>query len=281
MIVRRPLRSGEGASVGFLRRLLGAGSSSHNLALTATWFDRIRDAATLQVVGEAHRQRNVASARPPGPDELPPGLPPPPAGYFKALLIPEPSNQYDPNAIGVLLWAGRNWSLAGYLSRENAVDYQPLFRYLSAGHPGEQIAVACDAARVPERDGLGVILHLGTPAECIVELATKERSPSADHPWVGKAVVFTGQATTTIHGVPVDRFAQLAIARWAGCDVLPRLTKKTDALIVADPDELTANLRRAKDYGVAVVQEPDFLATVGIPSDAIGRVSGRWARGWN
>lgn len=83
---------------------------------------------------------------------------------------------------------------------------------------------------------------------------------------------------TTLGGVPVDRFAQLRLAEWAGCQVLPRLTKKTDALIVADPHELTGNLQRARDYGVSIVQEPDFLLNVGIPADMIGRVTGRWAQ---
>jgi len=277
----------EGVSVGFLRRLFGGGNqerASPNIQermFAIIYVREIRDDATLPVVGEAYRQANVISARPPGGEDLPPGLPAPPSGYFKALLIPEPSNKFDPNAISVCLWAGGSWALAGYLSRENAVAYQPLFRWLSAGNPGKDVAIACDAARVPERDGVGVILHFGTPAECIAGLLTEDLAPSADHPWAGKAVVFTGQAATAIHGVPVDRHAQLMIARWAGCDVLPRLTKKTDALIVADPNELTANLQRAKDYGVAIVQEPDFLAAVGIPSEAIGRVSGRWTRGWN
>jgi hypothetical protein len=68
------------------------------------------------------------------------------------------------------------------------------------------------------------------------------------------------------------------LARWAGCDVLPRLTKAAAALIVADPDEVTTNFQRARDYGVETVDEPAFLEAVGIDPASIGRFTGRWAR---
>jgi hypothetical protein len=191
------------------------------------------------------------------------------------MLTPEPKNQYDPNAIAVLLWAGGSWSMAGYLSRTDAANYQPVFRHLAAGHQSPP-AVTCDAAFTPERGGVGVVLHLGTPGECIVELATDDRTPP--EAWAGRTLVFTGQGATTIYGVPLDRHAQIMLARWARCDVLPRLTKKAGALIVADPDEVTANLQKAKEYGVAIVPEPNFVAALGIPAETIGRLSGRWAR---
>jgi len=264
--------------MGFLRRLFG-GANTRGLNLNVTYFKRVRDDAAVQVVGEAYRQSSVASARPPGPNDLPPGLPAPPAGYFKAMLIPEPTNQYDPNAIAVYLWAGGAWSQAGYLSRQDASAYQPLFRYLAPPAGGSPPGVSCDAAPVPERGGIGVVLHLGTPGECIAELVTDDRTPTEGHPWVGKVITFTGHSQTTIHGIPIEREAQVMLARWAGCAVLPRVTKKVDALIAADPDEITGNHQRASDYGIPVVSEAAFLSAIGIPSDMIGRVSGRWARG--
>jgi hypothetical protein len=271
--------------MGFLRRLFGgsdvrsARGSTHQMQLNATSFTRLRDDAALEVVGEFYRQEGVLSARPPGPTDLPPGLPPPPAGLFKAMLIRQPTNQYDPNAIAVVLWSGGDWTHAGYLSRDAALEYAPLFRHMEATKPGSTAAIACDANRIRERDVFGVVLHLGTPGECVAELVTDDRSPIPAHPWAGKSVVFTGHSATTIHGIPIDRPAQLMLARWAGCDVLPRLTKKTHALIVADPQEPTGDLQRAREYAVPIEQEPEFLARIGIPSDAIGRVTARWARG--
>lgn len=261
--------------MGILRRIFG-GSATRDLNLNATYFTRIRDDATLEVVGEAYRQRQVASARPPGPQDLPPGLPAPPHGYYKAMLIPEPTNRYDPNAIGVYLWSGGNWTIAGYLSRGDAVNYQPLFRRLAETTQGATPSIACDAALTTERGGKGVVVHLGTPGGCMVELQTDDREPG-EHPWVGKRIVFTGQGATTIYGVPLDRAAQIMLARWAGCEVMPRLTKKCDALIVADPTELTGNLQKATEYGVAIVQESEFVTGLGMAPTAVSRLSGRWA----
>ena len=264
--------------MGFLKRLFG-GSNTRAFKAQVTYFKRVRDDAAVQVVGETYRQENVASARPPGPDDLPPGLPPPPPGLFKAMIIPDPTNRYDANAIGVHLWAGGSWALAGYLSRDDAVAYGPVFRHLAGDAGSLAPAISCDAARVSERGEMGVVLHLGTPGECIAELVTDDRTPTGGHPWAGKVIAFTGQSQTTIHGVPIEREAQVMLARWAGCVVLPRITKKVDALIAADPEEMTGNLLKATDYGIAIVSESAFLSAIGIPHEAIGRVEGRWARG--
>jgi hypothetical protein len=111
----------------FLKRLFGGGAT-RQLDVDATFFPRTRDDAAVEVVGEAYRQQDVIAARPPGPEDLPPGLPAPSPGYYKAMLVPEPTNEYDRNAISVLVWAGQTWSMCGYLSRFDAERYQPLFR---------------------------------------------------------------------------------------------------------------------------------------------------------
>lgn len=260
----------------FLRRQLG-GQPTVQVELNVNYFKRIRDDATVEVVGEAYRQAGVLAARAPSGDDLPPGLPAPPSGYFKALLVPEPTNQYDRNAIKVALWAGGSWSMAAYLSRLDAVRYQPLFAHLANSTSESQPAIACDAALTSERGGTGVVIHLGTPGECAAELATDEVAP-ARHRWVGKYIVFTGQGGSTIFGVPLDREGQVMLARWAGCEVLPRLTKKTDALVVSDSEQATANRHKAKEYGIEAVEETSFLPEIGIASEGIGRVIGRWAR---
>jgi hypothetical protein len=260
----------------FLRRLLG-GKQTAQVELNVNYFKRIRDDATLDVVGEAYRQAGVLAARPPSGNDLPPGLPAPPVGYYKALLVPEPTNQYDRNAIKVALWAGGSWSMAGYLSRFDAVRYQPLFSHLATSASGAQPAIACDAALTSERGGTGVVLHLGTPGECAAELATDDMTPAA-HRWVGKYVVFTGQGGSTIFGVPLDREGQIMLARWAGCEVLPRLTKRTDALIVSDDEQTTGNRQKATEYKIEAIPELSFLADIGIDGASLGGVTGRWAR---
>ncbi|HEY3544586.1 MAG TPA: hypothetical protein VGK17_00680 [Propionicimonas sp.] len=250
-------------------------TGNHHVNVNVTYFSRIRPDAALQVVGEAYRQENVALARPPVPGDLPDGMPAPPPGYFKAMLLPEPGNQYDPNAVAVALWAGGSWTLSGYLSRADAVRYQPLFRHL--GRDGSAPGIACDAAVVREGLGRGVVLHLGSPGECIAELITDDRQP-ADHPWAGKLIAFTGRSKTTITGVVIDREAQLMLAAWAGCDVLPRVTKKIQALIAAEPRDPTGNTQKAREYGISVVDEVDFLRQIGLPPETIARDDLAWAR---
>jgi len=180
--------------------------------LTVEYLDRIRDDAVLQVVGEAYRQEFVAAARPPSAADLPPGMPPPPVGQYKALLFPEPTNKFDPNAIAVVLWAGGDWSHVGYLSREDALAYGAVFRRI--GRSGPRPGIACDAALVREHGGTGVVLHLGTPGECMAEILTSEPSLAA-HPWAGHRIVFTGEARTTLAGALVDRYAQRMLAEWS------------------------------------------------------------------
>lgn len=104
----RRLGLGRARTVSLLRRLFGGGGSSsrQNFETVTTFFTDTRDDAVVQVVGEFYRQRNLAEARPPSPDDLPPGLPAPPSGRYKAMLLREPTNQYDSNAVMVLLWAG-------------------------------------------------------------------------------------------------------------------------------------------------------------------------------
>src|SRR3954447_18622508 len=54
-----------------------------------------------------------------------------------ALLLPEPSNPYDPNAVRVLLTGSQSDSaMIGYLSRENAVAYRPVIDRLAAQGQG-------------------------------------------------------------------------------------------------------------------------------------------------
>ncbi|MHB8958483.1 MAG: hypothetical protein ACYDAN_02540 [Candidatus Limnocylindrales bacterium] len=271
----------------FLRRILGSGrpsapSGATGFVVNATWFTRLRPDAALEIVGEAYRQELVLKCRPPRPGDLPEGVPMPAPGFFKALVMPEPTNEYDRNAITVVLWAGDTWTQCGYLSREDAVRYGPVFAYVAHrraanGEPAGSEAIACDAAQVPERGGVGVVLHLGTPGELVAELATDDRTPAA-HAWQGKLVVFTGEAVNSIAGVPLDRHAQHLLAAWAGCLPAPRVTKKTEVVVVAYPGQMTAGEAKAIDYGLPRVPEPEFLSAIGIPADLLGG-SQPWASG--
>ncbi|MBX5470805.1 MAG: hypothetical protein IRZ21_13030 [Thermoleophilaceae bacterium] len=77
-----------------------------------------------------------------------------------ALLVPEPTNPHDPNAVMVQI----DGKLVGYLSRADAVAYRPTLRPLAA----QGKAAACHAVIAGRGPGsrtsnLGVFLHLPPP----------------------------------------------------------------------------------------------------------------------
>ena len=80
----------------------------------------------------------------------------------EALLVPEPSNPHDPNAVMVRI----DGKLVGYLPRDEAVAYRDTLRAL-----GERGRTALCEARIAGRGGdsgitnLGVFLRLPDPKE--------------------------------------------------------------------------------------------------------------------
>lgn len=83
-----------------------------------------------------------------------------------AALVPEPDNAFDENAIAVQV----NAETVGYLSRGDAIDYQPLVGELAA----HGMVATCEAmicGRSVERGGttknLGIFLHLPSSDDCL------------------------------------------------------------------------------------------------------------------
>ena len=137
----------------FLRHLLGKASTS-----TASVFPRTSSDATLypgtetlEVVGESHYQETLWAL----------------VGGTRAervrhetiaLLVPEPDNPYDRNAIQVLI----DGQLVGYLGREDAAAYRPgLLRLMQSSVDGNVAlkAAICGGGQRPDGRGrLGVFL---------------------------------------------------------------------------------------------------------------------------
>ena len=46
--------------------------------------------------------------------------------------------------------------------------------------------------------------------------------------------------------------------------VAPRVTKKLDMLVVADPDSLSGKARKAREYGVRIVAETAYWSMIGV-----------------
>jgi hypothetical protein len=89
-----------------------------------------------------------------------------------AVLVPEPDNPYDPQAIAVRI-EGR---LVGYLSREENPRWQDIVQTL-AGHDHLAAAEALIAGRGPggETSNLGVFLRLPTPTEARAQVGIRFR----------------------------------------------------------------------------------------------------------
>jgi hypothetical protein len=111
----------------------------------------------IAAVGESHYQGALLSACGGRHGE-------PVSHDCSAVLLPEPTNPYDPNA--VMVWAGGRH--VAYLSRSDAAAYRPAIAAAAAiDH-----LIACPAqiaARgdIGETANLGIFLHLPAPAEAL------------------------------------------------------------------------------------------------------------------
>lgn len=84
--------------------------------------------------------------------------------WFQAVLVREPENEYDADAIAVYSPAGK----IGHLSRDDAARYQPVLTLLESR--GTR-AGACPAFIREGSDGIrGVVLALSSPEMCLDEL---------------------------------------------------------------------------------------------------------------
>ena len=240
----------------FLRRLFG-GSRTTSVELTATLLTPTRMDAVLEVVGESNYQDALARVSggrtgdgPANPEQL-------------AVLWPEPNNRYDKNAIAVKI-EGRT---VGYLSRENAVRYQPVARWADT----HDRKVACNATVIggwdrggSDKGSFGVVLRLGSPAECVLDMLDEEIAVRTDHPWAGRLIAFTGDSRCSYRDVPLDREASVMLANRTGIEVHPRVTKKVTLLVDCDLTSTSGNERKANEYGIPVVSEREFWEALGL-----------------
>jgi HIRAN domain len=114
----------------------------------------------LAVVGESHYQdalRRTASACTPGEEGRP---------SFQAVLVSEPNNPYDANAIAVLSTEGR----LGYLSREDAIEYREVLAEVKRQGSDGGACIAHLNGGVPGKPSYGVTLLLAHPDKCLREL---------------------------------------------------------------------------------------------------------------
>lgn len=85
---------------------------------------------------------------------------------FRAILVAEPDNEFDPNAIGVWSTFGK----LGHLPRDEAALYRPLFDEIRRrGYNGG----SCEAVMkggTADKPNIGIWLRLSHPEICLAEL---------------------------------------------------------------------------------------------------------------
>lgn len=267
--------------MGFLRRLFGGQPAVTTTAVTTTapastqrqpavleqparmvavTFTAQRDDAWMDIVGEhAYASAFDEIIAEPGPDGLP-------TVNREALVVAEPTNPWDANAIAVhVLRSSGRADLVGYLTRENAVAYGPVLRAAAPAVIKAEAQVR-GAWAGPGRSMMppSVRLHLGSPGELAAEIWLEDNQPAPGHRWVSKTVAFTGGSGYSILGVRLDRLGMEFIARRAGCEVWPRVTKAVDVCVATHPDHETGNLKKAAEYGIEIESEADFWTELGL-----------------
>lgn len=81
----------------------------------------------------------------------------------------------------------------------------------------------------------------------------------------GRTVCFTGAMTGRLDGESITRELAESLATDRGLIVQPRVSKKLDLLVVADPESLSSKARKARDYGTRIIAEIVFWRFLGVP----------------
>jgi hypothetical protein len=178
-----------------------------------------------------------------------------------AVLVPEPTNPYDANAIAVQI----DGQVVGYLPRATAQDYLPGLQRLMAAHGGHIALRGVIVGGGYYDDGpgrLGVWLE-HNPANFGVHLASSWRAASPVHPG-GEGVMRTGFTEAWLTDAEDDSYDLSWFNDLPEAD-RPAIAKLRD-LLAADPDpidrhfqfaELETRLYRSRELYESALDEYD------------------------
>lgn len=142
-------------------------------------------------------------------------------------------------------------------------------RTLHSDYIATLVALARRDGEVTDRERADLVLVAETLGITGVDVLLNRpfdagEAPGTDLRFAGKSVCFTGVLTCSYEGAVVSREIAEDLAEAAGMVVAPRVTKKLDMLVVADPDSLSGKAKKAKEYGVRIVAESAFWSMIGI-----------------
>ncbi|CAN5549538.1 hypothetical protein BH24ACT15_BH24ACT15_38510 [soil metagenome] len=203
---------------------------------------RLAGDGRVSVVGESHYQpalKAAAHGRTVAEGDLDNAIP------VNAVLVPEPKNKYDRNAVRVDV-EGRT---AGYLSRETAVLYQPVLLQLQAESklgwcPGRIMGGG--------RRSYGLYLHMSPPERLVcVNLPRDLKILDAD-----RNVTVTGEEKhqDTLESIAAGRDTVAVFASFAPCKIAKGKYAGAEGVEVRIDDERVGELTKAMSdrYGPVV-----------------------------
>ena len=192
--------------------------------------------------------------------------------HHAAVLVPEPHNRYDRDAVAVYVCDEDGDSeQVGYLSQEDAVAYGPVLRLVEPRLPMCLLTIHGGWDRGPaDRRYHSASLNVGSPAEMAAEWYCDHHPPRSRHRWHGTTVAFIGQSACSIGGIRLDRAAQAFLAGQAGCPTEPHIGSSVRLCVVADVGARSgvseadqAQLRYSEQRGIQRLDEQAFWSVHG------------------
>jgi DNA polymerase III subunit epsilon len=80
----------------------------------------------------------------------------------------------------------------------------------------------------------------------------------------GSTVCFTGTLMSKRNGTLITRDEAEQLARAAGLIPVSGVTKKTQILVIADPDSMSGKAKKAREYGTRIMAESVFWNAIGV-----------------
>lgn len=132
---------------------------------------------------------------------------------------------------------------------------------------GSVVAIAKADGVVTERerrDLASVAELLGESLDDIDPPAASRTTQGNSGSLCGLTVCFTGALECTLEGEKITRERAQELATRAGLVVQPRVTKRLDILVCADPASMSGKAKTAREYGTRVLTETAFWPLIGV-----------------
>lgn len=83
----------------------------------------------------------------------------------------------------------------------------------------------------------------------------------------GKSICFTGQLQSRISEKIVERSLAQKVAQQYGMVIKKSVSKKLDYLVASNPNTMYGKAKKAREYGLKILAEPEFWRLIGMNVD--------------